>query len=225
KDRRSRIQSSAELAYLLKEKRNIKKIRQIRISTLHSEQHTVKIGSPDLHNGIPKKTKVQAVFQKPKIANASIIKEKSNLVKVIISGIIALIALMAVMLLYNSSKTIKAVEEDTNLHQKGLSTSHPSERIINENRDLGDLKQLPQKLKDKVEITPKKKSETLIEVPDVTGLNKTLAERILSKYGLNTGGVLNRTSTAENSGLVIQQGLPAGTRVKKGTRVNLIIGE
>jgi PASTA domain len=60
-----------------------------------------------------------------------------------------------------------------------------------------------------------------VEVPEVTGLTRSVAEHRLDVAGLEVGQVSSFPSDDVPAGRVISQGFAAGTSVEQGTQVNL----
>lgn len=73
-----------------------------------------------------------------------------------------------------------------------------------------------------VEPLPTTKTETKIEVPKVTGLEKKKAIRVLKKAGFSYQIKYAYSSHVEK-GSVVSQKIKAGKRVKKGTKLTLVI--
>lgn len=64
----------------------------------------------------------------------------------------------------------------------------------------------------------------IVKMPGVLGNRLAEARAALSKAGLTTGQV---TETVDNNaiGLVLQQSIPAGTELKRGSRIDLVVGK
>jgi beta-lactam-binding protein with PASTA domain len=64
-----------------------------------------------------------------------------------------------------------------------------------------------------------------VTVPNVLRGNLEQSRRLLADQGLEVGRVISEPSTAAGPGLVIRQDPPAGTRVPRGTSVDIWVGE
>ncbi len=67
--------------------------------------------------------------------------------------------------------------------------------------------------------------ERPIEVPDLTGKSELEAGQILGELGLKIGEVKNEFSDKVPEGVIMSQDPPAGTQVKRGSRVNIVISQ
>jgi PASTA domain len=87
---------------------------------------------------------------------------------------------------------------------------------------LGSLEGAPDQARAGAEKVDRAVLSSDVEVPDVEELDETAARRRLDEAGLGAV-VRNRTSDEEGAGQVLEQSVPAGKKVEKGSRILLAI--
>jgi hypothetical protein len=87
---------------------------------------------------------------------------------------------------------------------------------------LGSLEGAPDRARAGAERVDRAVLPSDVEVPDVEELDEVAARRTLDEAGLGAV-VRNRTSDEEGAGQVLEQSVPAGKKVEKGSRILLAI--
>lgn len=67
--------------------------------------------------------------------------------------------------------------------------------------------------------------EEKISVPDVTGLSEVAAEEKIKESGLKVGNITTQYSSVVDAGYVISQTVRNGKKVKKGSKVGLVVSQ
>jgi serine/threonine-protein kinase len=201
KEREKRIQTCKELATLLKEKKAFKKKENI----TGIKAHTAIISAEPL-----KKKDIKEITDADKNRNEKKLdrnKKINKAIKIMVLAIAAIAITIAVLLLYNSR-----VPE---YHQP----------VVNESK-IEPVVPAPKIVEKKEVIAGKveKPAEEYVEVPSVVGTSINAAKALLKLKGLAVG-TIDRLPNPDNTDLIIRQLPKSGTKVIKGSKINIIVGE
>ena len=146
-------------------------------------------------------------------------------------SIFILVGVIAILYFTSGNKEINTLNENINTEQENRLQRNNVPPVKTNQNNISNKKTMPEEtIIEPEEVKPKEtKKEVAIEqqisVPSVLNLSPEAARLILKNLGLQVGTISKLASGSENRGIVFRQIPTAGSKLKKGSSVNLIVGE
>jgi len=220
KDPSKRIQSGQELADLLINKKTTNRedkssaSRTVKVSTEKFEEpeKPVRLIKKSVTPDEAKRRPVQTEQK----------KDSSGISIGILASIFFVLIVIAIVVFSSGGNEENKTQENVVKPKIDYSPRQYIPPVQNNDTKTNDFKK-------EIEKPPEPKKEIVVEqkvkVPSVINLSPEAAARILRNNGLQLGTISKLPTGSGKKGVVFRQVPPAGTKLKRGSTVNLIIGE